>query len=270
MGGKTPEKQPVVLVTGASGGMGRAICRELSGRGMRVFALDVKPLEMLGVPALACDLRGEAGVQEALAWFRAQETRLDAIVHAAGVYDLDSLVEMDEARFSRIFEVNVFAACRVNRLFTPLMAPGGRVVFITSELAPLHPLPFTGIYAVTKKALEAVADSLRTELALRGIAVSIVRPGAVTTPLLGDSTRALERFCAGTAHYQVNAARFRRIVDSVESRSVPPERVAEKVRRALTDRRPRRVYNLNRNPLLLLLNALPRGAQQWVLVKILK
>ena len=68
----------------------------------------------------------------------------------------------------------------------------------------------------------------------------------------------------------MNAARFRRIVDSVESRSVPPERVAEKVHHALTARRPKRICNLNRNPLLLLLNALPVGLQQWVLVKILK
>ena len=259
-----------VLVTGASGGMGSAICRRLADHGFRVYALDVKPLQLPGVASFVCDLRQEEGASAALAWFTAQESHLDTIVHAAGIYDLDSLVEMDDARLRRIFEVNVFAACHVNRLFTPLMGAGGRVVFITSELAPLHPLPFTGIYAVTKKALEAVASSLRTELALRDIAVSIVRPGAVTTPLLGDSTRALERFCGKTAYYKVNADRFRRIVDSVESRSVPPEKVAEKVAAALTAKRPKRLYNLNRNPLLLLLNALPVGLQEWVLIRILK
>ena len=259
-----------VLVTGASGGMGQAICRTLCGAGYRVYALDVKPPELAGIASFVCDLRTEAGAAEALSWLQTQESHLDAIVHAAGVYDLDSLVEMDDGRFRRIFEVNVFAACHVNRLFTPLMRAGGRIVFITSELAPLHPLPFTGIYAVTKKALEAMAASLRTELALRGIAVSIVRPGAVTTPLLGDSTRALTRFCEHTAYYKVNADRFRRIVDSVESRSVPPEQVAEKVHGALAAKRPKRLYNLNRNPLLLLLNALPVGLQEWVLVRILK
>ena len=259
-----------VLVTGASGGMGRAICRLLTERGLRVYALDVKPLELPETASFVCDLRTEAGASAALEWLQAQETHLDAIVHAAGVYDLGALVEMDDERFRRIFEVNVFAACHVNRLFTPMMTAGGRIVFITSELAPLHPLPFTGIYAVTKKALEAVAASLRTEMALRGITVSVVRPGAVTTPLLGDSTRALDRFCRETRYYRVNAERFRRIVDSVESRSVPPEKVAGRVLRALTARKPRRIYNLNRNPLLLLLNALPAGLQEWVLTRILK
>ena len=247
-----------VLVTGASGGMGRAICRLLAERGLRVYALDVKPLELPETASFVCDLRTEAGASAALEWLQAQETHLDA------------LVEMDDMRFRRIFEVNVFAACHVNRLFTPMMTAGGRIVFITSELAPLHPPPFTGIYAVTKKALEAVAASLRTEMALRGITVSVVRPGAVTTPLLGDSTRALDRFCRETRYYRVNAKRFRRIVDSVESRSVPPEKVAGRVLRALTARKPRRIYNLNRNPLLLLLNALPAGLQEWVLTRILK
>ncbi|MBQ8201176.1 MAG: SDR family NAD(P)-dependent oxidoreductase [Clostridia bacterium] len=259
-----------ILVTGASGGMGSAICRQLTEHGFRVYALDVKPLDLPDVSSFVCDLRSETGTSTALAWLQEHQTRLDAIVHAAGIYDLDSLVEMDDERFRRIFEVNVFAACHVNRLFTPMMEPGSRIIFITSELAPLHPLPFTGVYAVTKKALEGVASSLRTELALRDITVSVIRPGAVQTPLLGDSTRALDRFCGNTVHYRVNAARFRRIVDGVESRSIPPEKVADNVYRALTSRRPRPVYNLNRNPLLLLLNALPKGLQQWVLVKILK
>lgn len=259
-----------ILVTGASGGMGRAVCRSLADSGWQVYALDVKPLEMPGISAFVCDLRREEDAKTALAWVQQHATSLDAIVHAAGIYDLDSLVEMDESRFTRIFEVNVFAACRVNRLFTPMISTGGRIVFVTSELAPLHPLPFTGIYAVTKTALEAVAFSLRTELALRDIDVCIVRPGAVTTPLLGDSTRALTRFCENTQAYRVNAGRFRRIVDSVEARSVPPERVAEKVCQALTAKKPKRVYNLNRNPLLLMLNALPKGLQEWILIRILK
>ena len=258
------------LVTGAAGGMGQAICQKLHKEGWRVFALDVKPCSLPGVNSLACDLCSEEAAARALLWLQQQTATLDAIVHAAGVYDLDSLTEMDNGRLERIFDINVLIACRINRLFTPLMRSGGRVVFITSELAPLFPMPFTGVYGVTKKALEGIADSLRTELALRGIRVITLRPGAVETPLLGDSTAALERFCESTRYYRVNADRFRRIVDRVEARCVPPASVADKLLRALTDRRPRRVYNLNRNPLLLLMNLLPASAQQWLLLQILK
>lgn len=259
-----------VLVSGAAGGMGQAICQLLHQQGWRVFALDVKPCSLPGVSSLPCDLRSEEAAVRALAWLQMQTGTLDAIVHAAGIYDLDALTEMDNARLERIFDINVLIACRINRLFTPLMQPGGRVVFITSELAPLFPMPFTGVYAVTKKALEGIADSLRTELALRGIRVVTLRPGAVETPLLGDSTAALERFCQNTRCYRVNAERFRRIVDRVEARCVPPAKVAETLLRALTDPHPRRVYNLNRNPLLLMMNLLPASAQHWLLLQILK
>ena len=82
---------------------------------------------------------------------------------------------------------------------------------------------FTGIYAVTKGALDKYAYSLRMELQLLGISVVVLRPGAVDTGLLDDSTRALGRFCENTELYPVNAGKFRSIVEKVEARKIPPE-----------------------------------------------
>lgn len=62
-----------------------------------------------------------------------------------------------------------------------MLANGGRIVITSSELAPLDPLPFTGLYAITKSAVEKYAYSLRMELSLHGISVSVIRPGAVNT-----------------------------------------------------------------------------------------
>jgi len=201
---------------------------------------------------------------------RGRTAQLDAIVHTAGIYDLDSLLELDETRFRRIFDVNLFGVYRVNRAFAPLLTSGGRIVIVSSELAPLDPLPFTGLYAITKGALEQYAASLRMELQLLGISVSILRPGAVNTGLLGDSTRALDRFCEGTKLYPCNARRFKSIVDRVESRNVPPERIAQTVLKALRAKKPRLVYNVNRNPLLLLLDLLPDRLQLYIIGLILK
>ena len=143
------------------------------------------------------------------------------------------------------------------------------MVLVTSELAPLYPLPFTGVYAVTKAALDKYADALRMELQLLGHPVIVLRPGAVDTGMLPVSTRRLEEFCENTTHYPVNAGRFRTIVERVEARKVPPERVAVLAARALDAKHPRAAYSLNRNPLLLLLNALPKGVQRWIIKKIL-
>lgn len=159
---------------------------------------------------------------------------------------------------------------RVNKIFTPILNRGGRIVIITSELAPLDPLPFTGIYAVTKAALERYAYSLRMEVNLLDISVSVIRPGAVNTGLLGDSVRALDRFCDNTKLYHCNADKFRKIVDRVETRNIAPEVIAEKVCKALGSCHPKFVYNVNRNILLRLLNLLPDVLQTAVIKRILR
>ncbi len=260
-----------LAITGAAGGMGAAAAKRFLAEGWQVFGLDRRaPAPMEGLRFVETDLTDPASVERACAALRAAGAELDGVLHMAGLYDLNSLVEMGEEDLHRIFEVNVFAAYRVNRALLPLLKPGGRVLIVTSELAPLDPLPFTGVYAVTKAALEKYALSLRMELQLLGHPVSVLRPGAVETPLLGVSTRRLEDFCRSTTHYPVNAARFRAIVGRVEARSVPPERVAALAFRAMTARRPRPVYNLNRNPGLRLLSALPLAWQGGLIRALLK
>lgn len=254
------------LVTGASGGMGAAICRKLTRGGHRVWGLDRRAAD--GV--IAADLTRSADIDAALARVRAEAGALDGIVHAAGIYDLNSLVEMPEADFTRDFDVNLFGMFRVNRAFLPLLKEKGRVVIISSELAPLHPLPFTGVYAVTKTAVEQYAAALRMELQLIGRRVIVIRPGAVNTGMLPASTGKLDAFCENTRLYKCNAARFKRIVGRVEARNVPPERIADAVDRALSAPRPRLVYRVNRNPLLLLMNALPKRLQLFIIRRILK
>jgi NAD(P)-dependent dehydrogenase (short-subunit alcohol dehydrogenase family) len=251
--------------------MGLACAKKLTDGGWTVFALDRRePPALAGQRYIETDLTDGAAVKAAAETVRLEAGSIDCIVSMAGIYDLDSLAEMDEERFVRIFNVNLFAAQRVVREFLPLLSPGGRVVIVTSELAPLDPLPFTGVYAVTKAALMRFTDSLRMELQLLGHPVVELRPGAVDTGLIGDSTRALGAFTENTKLYRCNSQRFRNVVDRVEARKVPPERVADKLMKALSAKRPRLTYALNRNPLLLLLNALPKRLQCAAIRAVLK
>lgn len=260
-----------VLITGAYGGMGRATAQRLRAQGYRVFALDCRTeAHTDGIVPVQADLCDEQSVCAAYEAVRAQTDSLCAIVHFAGIYCLDSLLEMDCAAYDRIFDINVRGAFLVNRTFFPLLEKGSRILLTTSELAPLDPLPFTGIYAVTKAALDKYAYALRMELQLLDISVSVLRAGAVQTDMLGASTNALARFCEKTQLYPCNAKRFSQIVERVEARCVPPARLAKKVTRILKKKRPAFAYAINRNPLLRLLNLLPRRMQLWVIRKILK
>ena len=260
-----------ILITGAGGGMGTAVCRLFSQMGCRVWGLDISEKEKIdGVCFIPTDLTDMSSVTAAFEKVAAETDTLDAIVHMAGIYDMNSLVEMSEKDFKHIFEVNLFGVYRVNKTFMPMLKSGSRIIITTSELAPLDPLPFTGIYGITKSALEKYAYSLRMELNLLGIKVSVIRPGAVKTGLLGDSTDALDAFTKNTSLYSYNAAKFRKIVDSVESRSVSPEKIAKIAKKAVFAKRPRYVYCINRNPLLLILSALPHRLQVSIIKMLIK
>ena len=260
-----------VLVTGAYGGMGRKTAELFKSKGFCVFALDknVGNQEENIIP-LCVDITDEDSVKNAFQKVKSVTDELYAIVHFAGVYMLDSLVEMPADCFEKIFKVNLLGAFLVNKTFLPLLKNGSKVIITTSELAPLDPLPFTGIYAVTKSALDKYAYSLRMELQLLGIKVSVIRAGAVCTGMLGVSTDSLGRFCQNTKLYSCNAKRFKSKVDWVEARSIPPEKIALNAYNISQKNNPKFAYSINRNPLLLLLNALPKRLQLWIIRRVLK
>ena len=260
-----------ILITGAYGGMGCAAAELFASQGYRVFALDRKVGDARGnIIPIEADVTNEESLRSAFDRVREQTESLYAILHFAGIYMLDSLVEIDDDAFRRIFDVNMRGVYLVNKIFLPLLGRDSRILITTSELAPLDPLPFTGIYAVTKAALDKYAYSLRMELQLLDIKVSVLRAGAVQTGMLGVSTDALDRFCEKTALYSCNAKRFKRIVERVEARSIPPMKIAEKSMRILNKRNPAFAFSINRNPLLLLLNILPKRLQLWAIKMVLK
>ena len=260
-----------VIVTGAFGGMGYAAVKALKNKGYFIFALDRAVGDAAeNVMPIQADLTKAEDITAAYEKIRSVTDNVYAIVHFAGMYNLDSLVEMSEESFTRIFDVNVFSVYRVNKAFLPLLKNGSRIVITTSELAPLDPLPFTGIYAITKSALDKYAYSLRMELQLLGISVAVLRPGAVDTGMLGASISALDRFCDNTELYTFSAKRFKSIVESVEAKSVKSDKIGKITVKILGRKRPKFIYKINRNPLLLLLNLLPKRLATFIIKMILK
>lgn len=260
-----------VVLSGCSGGMGLATAKKFASNGYFVFGLDIKePLEQLdNFEFIKTDLRDEKSIKRACELVFNETKEIDAIINMAGIYDLNSLIEMSEEDFIRIFDINVFAIYRLNKAFVDLLKPNGKVIITSSELAPLDPLPFTGLYGITKTTIERYAYSLRMELQLLNLQVSVIRLGAVDTSLLDVSTTKIDNFEKQTKHYQYNAGRFKKITNKVESRKIPPAKIANLAFKIANKKKPKYIYKINRNPLLLILNALPQRFQNWVIKKIL-
>ena len=259
-----------ILITGACGGIGKATCELLISKGYNVYGLDFAESDIPGLHFIKADLTQADSVSSAFDIISKQVDELDAIIHFAGIYKMNSLVEISEENFVKMFNVNVFGAYRVNKTFLPLLKKGAKILLTSSELAPLDPLPFTGLYGITKTTIEKYAFSLRMELQLLDISVSILRPGAVKTNMLPTTTNELDSFSKGTQLYKDNALRFKHIMDSVETKNITPQRLAKLVLKILTAKRPKYIYSINRNSYLRLLNALPQKWQTKIVKRILR
>ncbi len=168
-----------VLITGCSSGIGRALARELSGRGWEVIATARRVQALADLPAalrLPLDVTDEDSVQRAVA----AAGPLDVVVNNAGVGAWGPVEPASAAEVQAIFETNVFGPLRVIRAVLPQMRARQRgALYQISSAAARRSNALLGHYAGSKAALEAYSEALRIELAQFGIGVTIVVLGAV-------------------------------------------------------------------------------------------
>jgi len=168
---------------------------------------------------------------------------LDALVANAGIGIAAPLELLPTAELTRQLDVNVVGQVRVLQAVLPALRQArGRVVLMGS-IGGRSALPFLGAYAMSKFALEGMADALRIELAPFGIEVVLIEPGSIATPIWTKPQEALDGVPAdAVALYGARIARFRTLAAERSARGVPADDVARVVERALTADRPRTRY----------------------------
>jgi NAD(P)-dependent dehydrogenase (short-subunit alcohol dehydrogenase family) len=237
------------LVTGASSGIGEATARRLARNGWRVFA-GVRSAGSApeGTEELVLDVTDAQQIAAAAA--RVDE--LHGLVNNAGIAIASPLeaVPLDDLR--RQLEVNVVGQVAVTQALLPqLRATRGRIVLVGS-IAGRSALPFLGPYAASKHALEAIADSLRVEIAPWGMHVAIVEPGSIATRIWAKGAATAEDIQTRTndaklALYRERTEAFRRAAAAAGRRGQSPDIVAAVVEHALTATRPQTRYLVGRD-----------------------
>jgi NAD(P)-dependent dehydrogenase (short-subunit alcohol dehydrogenase family) len=247
----------VVVITGASKGIGRATALYLDKQGFRVFAGVRSAADGEGLRKEASDKlvplpldvtnssQIEAAAEQVSKAVGADG--LAGLVNNAGIALAAPLeyIPIDELR--RQLEINVVAQVAVTQAFLPSIRQAhGRIVNISSIGGRLA-APVLGAYNASKFALEAISDTLRLELMPWGIEVICVEPGSIATPIWETSIAAANKITANMP------PRFHELYDGVVAKSqkwaaesaksgIPPERVAEVIWRALTVPRPKTRY----------------------------
>ena len=169
---------------------------------------------------------------------------LNGLVNNAGIAVAAPLEDMPLTELRRQLEVNLVGQLAVTQALLPaLRSARGRIVIIGS-IAGRSALPFLGAYAMSKFALEAMADSLRLELAPDGIEVALVEPGTIATPIWSKPQPLAD---VVSERYRPRIERFGRLAAARAAKAAPADRVARAVEHALTAARPRTRYLVGRD-----------------------
>lgn len=243
-------QRPVVLLTGASSGIGYDVAPLLVRYGYTVYgaARRVEKIEELaseGVKALSMDVTDEASMEAAVQQIIDAEGRIDVLINNAGYGSYGAIedVPIDEAR--RQFEVNLFGLARLTQLVLPHMrAQGSGRILNISSMAGRITSPLGAWYHATKYALEAFSDALRMEVEEFGIDVVIIEPGGIKTPwgfIAADHLEESSRNGVYAAQAQRVAANMRKLY-SPSSNLSEPKVISNAILRALEARRPKTRY----------------------------
>jgi len=263
-----------ILVSGAAGGLGQAIVRASlkAFPDMIIIASDiVTEIESLydddRILTLSIDVTDEATISARRKELEEKDILIWGIINNAGVSDFFPVSEKPKEELDKIFAINTFGPINMVRGFlSHLISSHGRVIQISSESvrlpAAFHP------YAASKIAQEALSVSLRNELALKGVKLSIIRPGAINTPFLADLNSMQERI--GDSIYKENLQKFATKAPKEIHHITSPEKVAEVVIGALLKKKPKRYYRVNNNPKLRIAQYLPHSWKDYFMQKMIK
>jgi NAD(P)-dependent dehydrogenase (short-subunit alcohol dehydrogenase family) len=262
-----------ILITGCSSGIGLAAAQILKARGWRVFATARKPEDIsrlkdqIGVESLYLDYAEPDSVAAAAEHvLKATDGKLDALFNNGGYGQPGALEDIRRDVLRAQFEANVFGWHDLTARVVPAMrARGeGRIVFCSSVLG-LIAAPYRGAYCASKFAVEALADTLRMELAGSGIHVALIEPGPIATRFVEHAIEAYRRNVdlEASHHRDIYKARIARMeAGGKQTFKLGPEAVVAKLAHALDSRRPKYRYyvTLPTYAVALLRRLLPAGA----------
>ncbi|MDK9420496.1 oxidoreductase [Pectobacterium carotovorum] len=242
-------KSKVILVTGASSGIGEAAALRLKASGHTVYAAArrierMQKLAEVGIRVLPLDVTDSVSVQTVVDTIIAECGRIDVVVNNAGYGSYGAVEEVSPEEGRAQFDVNVFGAVRLTQLVLPHMRAqrSGTVINITSMGGKIY-TPLGAWYHGTKFALEAISDCLRLEVEPFGVDVVVIEPGGIKTEWADiAAAKLLDVSGHGAYAKQAEAMADSMVGDSSRKRQSSPQVIADTIAQAVNARRPKTRY----------------------------
>jgi NAD(P)-dependent dehydrogenase (short-subunit alcohol dehydrogenase family) len=182
----------IVIITGATGGMGRALCWRFGRAGAKIGVLDLrredvenfaKDLDQAGIYALdlPCDVTDEQACRTAIQKVAEKFGGVDVLINNAGITHRSAFEKTKMQTFRKVLEVNFFGALHCTQSALSYLQQNRGMIIVMSSIAGFSPLIGRSGYSASKHALHGMFESLRTELRDKGVQVMMVCPGFTAT-----------------------------------------------------------------------------------------
>jgi NAD(P)-dependent dehydrogenase (short-subunit alcohol dehydrogenase family) len=234
----------VILITGGSSGIGKAIGEFLHHKGFIVYGTSRNPEKITNsvFPLLALDVRNTESIKDAVAKVIDLSGRIDVIINNAGVGITGPLEEIPTAEIKNNFETNFFGPIEVMKAVLPQMRSqnSGLIINITS-IAGYMGLPYRSVYSASKGALELITEALRMEVASFGIHITNVAPGDFATNIASGRFHA--PVIKGSA-YEIPYGNTLKMMDEHVDDGSNPNEMAEAIYAIIQNPKPRIHYKV--------------------------
>lgn len=250
----------IVLVTGASSGVGAAVVQRLTTLDCTVYALlrAIPEAPSFAANVLLCDIDDDNAVRAMFARIAGQTGgRLDGVIHCAATSAAGPVETTLPQELRVVLETNVLGTFSLIRHGLPLLRKSGGRLIVVSSLSGRVSMPMQGAYCASKAAIEALLDTLRREIAGSGVTVSILQPGGIRTRMAELHAQRIAARMATLSgieadHYDALLRAHQRLVAQGREMSIPPDAVVDPILHALESPRPRIRYRVGKDARLLL------------------
>lgn len=217
----------VVVVTGGSSGIGKAICMYLHEKGYKVYGTSRYPEKYattLPFSLVALDVLNETTIQTAMAEIIAKEGKIDVLINNAGIGIMSAIEDATIDEVQEIFNTNVYGVLRTTRAVLPSMrARKSGLIINVSSIAGYMGLPYRGIYSASKSAVHRITEALRHELKTYGVKATCVDPGDFATNI--NENRRVSKASRNESVYKKEIDRVEAMVNAEVSHSSDPKEV---------------------------------------------
>jgi len=234
----------VVLITGASSGLGHALATQLNRKGHIVYGTSRKAKSGFPYKMLQLDVRDEQSVKAAISSIHSEQGRIDWLFNNAGIGMAAPVEQLSISSAEAVIDTNILGVLRVTKAALPLLrrSTEGKI-FNISSIGAVVGLPFRGVYCASKAGVDLISESLRLELEPFGVQSCSIRAGDIQTNI--NQSRIMEYNTQDPTYKE----RFERVYEGIEKdvvNGIPAEEVARRIIRIAEKRKLRPYYNIGK------------------------